>query len=449
LFDHAIYKNITNYKTMSINNNHGWGGFNNNRRRVFFQMPNPRPDEYVPQPHNCYHQIEKDRMHVQNRRLVDDLHRTQVENQELRHTLLAEQLKSVIGRRRRKPRNRCSNKRKHEELVEKQINVEYVPLPLDEVEDVLKDVFSKLYKLDDIIALGEHPHRICLEKNNKFAKLIKIISPVKELQALVGLKNIKSKAFDIIAHYSHPKLSKKDDLKHMIVAGPPGVGKTEVGRLLGKVILGLGILKNDKFVCASRSDLIGQYLGQTAPLTQEVIDSAMGGVLFIDEAYALGHAEKRDSFSKECLDTLNQNLTEKAGEFLCIIAGYEEDLKQCFFGVNKGLQRRFQEALTIKGYDAEELHKIFCGKVTKDQWKLETPEVGLGIFKAKLKYFHYFAGDAESLFQQAKFVAAGRFLRDTTDTVPVLTEKDVQNAYKQCFEKREECSEEDHLSMYN
>lgn len=469
---------------MSRNNqNHEWkdrwntwgaGNTNHHGRRIYFQphdVKTPRPlvshypDEYVPQPHNCYHQIEKDRVYIQNRRLVDDLYRSRLENQRLRHSLSTERLKGVTNSnvpnssRKRKPRHRGMKKRKYKEDEKlkdqksrkyKKDEPPYTPLPVDQVEGVLMDVFSKLFKLGDIVALGDHPHRPCLEKNKKFAKLIKIISPVKELQALVGLENVKEKTFDIIAHYSHAKFSKKGDLKHMIIAGPPGVGKTEVGRIISKVILGLGILKNDKFVCANRSDLIGKYLGHTAPQTQQVIDSAMGGVLFIDEAYALGHAEKRDSFSKECLDTLNQNLTEKTGEFLCIIAGYEDELQQCFFGTNKGLQRRFQEPLTITDYTATELHEIFSSKVDKDGWSLETPEVGLSIFRTKHKYFHYFAGDAESLFRQAKFAAAGRFLRHTTsfDTAPVLTEKDVENAYKQCFEKREEESVA-HMSMYN
>ena len=83
----------------------------------------------------------------------------------------------------------------------------------------------------------------------------------------------------------------------------------------------MGFLKNNIFKMVKRSDLIGQYLGQTSIKTQKVIDEVIGGVLFIDEAYSLGNSEKRDSYSKECLDTINRNLTENGNKFICIIAG--------------------------------------------------------------------------------------------------------------------------------
>jgi len=87
----------------------------------------------------------------------------------------------------------------------------------------------------------------------------------------------------------------------------------------------LGIIREAKVVVARRSDLVAGFLGQTAMKTQEVIDSAKGGVLLIDEAYSLGNEEKKDSFAKECIDTINQNLTEGKGDFICIIAGYKEE----------------------------------------------------------------------------------------------------------------------------
>ena len=99
--------------------------------------------------------------------------------------------------------------------------------------------------------------------------------------------------------------------KPLLVKGEPGTGKTELGNILGKIYLAVGALKNDVFRVVKRSDLIAGYLGQTAIKTQKVIDQCTGGVLFIDEAYSLGNSEQRDSFSKECIDTLNQNLSEK------------------------------------------------------------------------------------------------------------------------------------------
>lgn len=455
---------------MSRNGDNPWGTHDhNNNRRVYYERrtpPTPQhyPEKYIPQPHHCYHQIEKDRMHIQNRQLVDDLHRSQVENQALRRALLAEQMKSVVTSkipnslmhpmRKRKPRNRNTKKRTHQEAQPEEkskkakVDNEYKALTKEEVDVTLKDVFAKLFTLSDIIELENHPHRPCLEKNSKYAKLLEIIPPVKVLHELVGLKKIKEKAFDIIAHYTQIKAA-KTDLMHMVIEGPPGVGKTEVGRLLGKVILGLGVLKTDKFVCARRSDLIGEYLGQTAPKTQQVINSALGGVLFIDEAYSLGHPEKRDSFSKECIDTLNQNLTEKKGEFLCIIAGYEDELESCFFQVNKGLQRRFPIRMKITGYTASELYEIFMGRLAKESWTLADATNTKKLFEQKHIYFKFFAGDTETLFNQAKFVAAGRLLRGTNTVEEVqlnLTHTDVETAYNQCFLKREDTVPQ--VSMY-
>lgn len=111
-----------------------------------------------------------------------------------------------------------------------------------------------------------------------------------------------------------------------------------------------------------RSDLIGKYLGHTAKLTQEVFDNSKGGILFIDEAYSLGNPEQRDSFSKECIDTINQNLTENK-DTVVFIAGYKEQLNESFFSYNPGLNRRFKMRLTVDKYNAEDLRQIFIKKL--------------------------------------------------------------------------------------
>jgi hypothetical protein len=400
----------------------------------------------VPLPHHCFHAIERDRVQLQNRVLADQLQKSHRDNFNLYQLL--ERQKSAIA----VPSVRSVQKRKRREAnaQEPLMNAQEPLMNEQQMEEALVIVFGTLFTLRDIIGLADHPNRTSLEKNPKFAKLLGIVEPVKALQNLVGLAKIKAKAFEIIAHYALNRTPRPADLMHMVIEGPPGVGKTEVGRLLGKVILGLGVLASDKFICARRSDLVGEFLGQTAPRTQAVIDSALGGILFIDEAYSLGHPEKRDSFSKECLDTLNQNLTEKKGQFLCIIAGYEEELESCFFAVNKGLQRRFPVRMTICGYTYTELHDIFLLKAAQGHWLVETPEIALTLCKDKHKYFHFHAGDMETLFCQAKFSAAGRLLRASTTFVthPTLIAGDVTEAYQQTMQKREkidQCT----LDMYN
>ena len=149
------------------------------------------------------------------------------------------------------------------------------------------------------------------------------------------MNSIKKNIINHIIYY----LQDLDDSKnmiHTIIQGPPGVGKSLLGKIIGDIYYYLGIFNNNlrhhrfeeyrnnyPFRVAKRSDLIGRYLGETAIKTQEFIDSCYGGVMFIDEAYSLGNNEGRDSFSKECIDTINQNLTENKGNFLCIIAGYK------------------------------------------------------------------------------------------------------------------------------
>jgi hypothetical protein len=384
--------------------------------------------------HCCHYHIDRERLQHQVNVLYNQLQNSIGEAHSLRLKLHGAQKR----KRQTDPPVRTANP-KVTLLLHREVPTNYVPLDSSGVDVALQEAFGKLFTLQDILQLETHPHRTCLEGNAKFAKLVKIAPPVRALQGLVGLENIKQKAFDIIAHYTLNKIPKPADLMHMVIEGPPGVGKTEVGRLLGQVMLGLGVLTSDKFICAQRSDLIGEFLGQTAPRTQAVIDSAMGGILFIDEAYSLGHPDKRDSFSKECIDTLNQNLTEKKGQFLCIIAGYEDQLESCFFSVNQGLRRRFPVRMSIVGYTPAELHKIFLLKVAQDHWQVPTPEIAMQLFKEKHKYFHFFAGDTETLFAQAKFAAAGRLLRSSTTFVqqPTLTKEDVTQAYEQTMAARE------------
>ena len=125
------------------------------------------------------------------------------------------------------------------------------------------------------------------------------------------------------------------------------------------------------FKKVTRADLIAGYLGQTAIKTTEVVKSAIGGVLFIDEAYALGNTEKKDSFAKECIDTLCESLSNHKHELMVIIAGYEEDLKKCFFSYNQGLDSRFIWRFKIDDYTPEELQLIFNKKVKECGWTID------------------------------------------------------------------------------
>jgi hypothetical protein len=135
--------------------------------------------------------------------------------------------------------------------------------------------------------------------------------------------------------------------------------------------------------------------------------------MFIDEAYSLGHSEGRDSFSKECLDTLNQNLSERR-DFLCIIAGYKDDLEKCFFKMNEGLRRRFTFRYDIEGYNAKELLDIFLLKLKNEGWTVDMDEMEKleKLFTDNKNNFPNYGGDIETLFLNCKIVHSRRVLFD-------------------------------------
>ena len=266
---------------------------------------------------------------------------------------------------------------------------------------------NKIKTLDDLIKLGEQ-YDSNLEQHYTFdiKMLNNMIEPLKELNNMIGLKEIKRSIIDFVMYHCQRLEKHNQDMFHTIIQGPPGVGKTEIGKILAKIYKSIGIISNDTLKIYKRSDLIGQYLGHTAIKTQEAIDECENGVLFIDEAYSLGNAEGKDSYSKECLDTLNANLTENKKNFICIIAGYENSLDKCFFSYNEGLKRRFTFKYTISGYSSNELSKIFIKKLNDikfdiDESKMNSKEIN-SFFEKNKENFPNYAGDIETLVLNCK-----------------------------------------------
>jgi len=221
------------------------------------------------------------------------------------------------------------------------------------------------------------------------------------------------------------------DFMHTVLYGPPGTGKTEVAKILGNIFCHLGILKANTFKKVTRSDLIAGYLGQTAIKTREVIDSAIGGVLFIDEAYALGNTEKRDSFSKECIDTLCEALSDHKHELMVIIAGYEKELTDCFFSYNEGLSSRFTWRYKIDNYSAIDLRKIFEKIVRDNRWTFkEVDSVKDAWFKEHHDYFKYFGRDIEVFFTKTKIAHSRRVFCQPVEHQRSLNMKDLETGFE-------------------
>ena len=144
--------------------------------------------------------------------------------------------------------------------------------------------------------------------------------------------------------------------KHMIFTGNPGTGKTTIARLLSRYMKAIGALTQGQLVEVTRADLVAQYVGQTAPLTMSVIKSAIGGVLFIDEAYSL-YRGKDDSFGLECIDTIVKAMEDNRDNLIVILAGYSKEMG-VFLESNSGLKSRFPNTIHFPDYTGEELRKI-------------------------------------------------------------------------------------------
>lgn len=220
------------------------------------------------------------------------------------------------------------------------------------------------------------------------------------------------------------------DFMHTVIYGPPGSGKTEVAKIIGRIFSGLGILSKKTFKKVSRNDLVAGYLGQTAIKTKDIIKASLGGVLFIDEAYSLGNSEKRDSFAKECIDTLCEALSEHKNDWMVIIAGYEKELNECFFNFNEGLNSRFTWRFKLEGYKAREMKEILEKKVTEYNWTIaEGENIQEAWFANRMEYFTTYGRDMETLFTKTKIAHSRRVFCLPKSVKTKITVKDLENGF--------------------
>ena len=183
-----------------------------------------------------------------------------------------------------------------------------------------------------------------------------------EINELVGLAPVKEYVFGLADNLQVQQRRAAAGLKtaslsmHMIFTGNPGTGKTTIARLVARYLKAIGALKGGQLVEVTRADLVGRYTGHTAPLTNSVIESALGGVLFIDEAYSLYRGEQ-DSFGLEAIDTLVKGMEDHRDELVVILAGYTKEM-ETFLTANSGLASRFPNKIEFPDYTAEELLQI-------------------------------------------------------------------------------------------
>ena len=261
-----------------------------------------------------------------------------------------------------------------------------------------------------------------------------------ELEQLIGLEVVKKDVDSLANLVKVRKLRQERGMKtpdmsfHLVFSGNPGTGKTTVARIVGKVYSALGILSKGHMVEVDRSGLVAGYVGQTAIKTKEVIDKALGGVLFIDEAYTLSPANADKDFGQEAIDTILKAMEDHRDDFVVIVAGYAS-LMPRFIDSNPGLKSRFNKYLYFEDYNGDQLFEIFQGRVKRNDYKLdETAEAAVKdhlqeLYEDRDENFGN-ARDVRNLFEKIVAAQADRVagLEDPTDDdICTITVEDLKD----------------------
>lgn len=224
-----------------------------------------------------------------------------------------------------------------------------------------------------------------------------------ELDALIGLEGVKDEIKRLAGFLEIQKQRTQAALQvakvslHLVFAGAPGTGKTTVARIVAKIYHALGLLRQGHLVETDRSGLVGQYVGHTSKKTNELIDSALGGVLFIDEAYGLTKGGGENDFGGEAIDTLVKRMEDDRHQLVVIVAGYPNEMED-FLNSNPGLHSRFNTHLFFDNYSAEELSRIFSIFCESNDYTLDS-----AADKKLQRVFQYHAAHAGPSFGNGRF----------------------------------------------
>ena len=311
--------------------------------------------------------------------------------------------------------------------------VKKLELTNEEKEYDFEKLDFKIENIDNLIQLGKKYSSELKNKKKRYninlRVLEEMIEPLEELSSMIGMKNIKESIFDKIIMFLQGLDNKNQDYQHIAIYGGPGMGKTHISKIIGKIYAKMGILSKGDFKEIKLTDLKSGYIGQSELKTQKLLDDAKGCVLFFDEAYSIGSDDKIDSYSQSILDLINLYLDKYKNDLILIVAGYKDDLNNRFFKGNQGLKSRFGLLLELDEYNGEELKDIFIKNVRDYDWDLKVDDIPSSFFNDNKNYFKYFGRDIVNLFSKCKIAHAKRILNADHSERKIITLDDLEKGF--------------------